>query len=237
MKSMKSMKRFTWQFYEEMFKTFLNKGYEIITLEWYFTEKFNKYKKLVINRIDVDVKIERLKYIYQIFKKLKIRGSIFLRLHSPYYNLFSIGNILLVKRLIDLGCEIGIHTELEDIKGYCSVDAKKLLKKEIELFEIIFQTKIYGTASHGDMTFYNNLEFWKSYSPKEFDLLYEAYDERLLNNCLYITDSEWTQWKAYLKGELLEGDRRDPIEHLKDNPKVIYLLTHPDCWYENYIWE
>ena len=33
----------------------------------------------------------------------------------------------------------------------------------VELFEIIFSIKVYGTASHGDMTQYNNLDFLQSF--------------------------------------------------------------------------
>ena len=97
---------------------------------------------------------------------------------------------------------------------------------------------MYGTASHGDMTYFNNLNFWKNHSAKEFGLLYEAYDKKLWDNCRYVSDSEWTKWKAYEKGKLLKNDTRSPIEHiLEDKPKVLYLLTHPECWYQEYIHE
>ena len=33
--------------------------------------------------------------------------------------------------------------------------------------------------------------------------MYEAYDNKLWDNCRYVSDSEWTQWKAYENGILL----------------------------------
>jgi hypothetical protein len=106
------------------------------------------------------------------------------------------------------------------------------------LFETIFGVKIYGTASHGDITHFNNLDFWKTYSLEEFSLLYEAYDEKLWNHCRYVSDSEWTRWKSYENGILIENDRRTPIEHMNDDkPKILHLLTHPESWYEAYIHE
>ena len=87
------------------------------------------------------------------------------------------------------------------------------------------------------MTHYNNLDFWKTNNPKKFGLVYEAYDEKLWNYCRYISDSEWTQWKAYENGRLLQDDRRTPIEHMGDNCKVLHLLTHPESWYEGFIYE
>ena len=160
-------------------------------------------------------------------------------MHAPNYNLFSIGNIQIVKDLVDIGCEIGLHTELEDVGGYCNMNKKKkeLLRKEIDLFETIFETKIYGTASHSDMTHFNNLDFWKYHEPKNFGLIYEVYDKKLWNNCRYVSDSEWIRWKAYENGKLLENDRRNPIEHIKDNPKILHILTHPESWYQRYIYE
>lgn len=88
------------------------------------------------------------------------------------------------------------------------------------------------------MTPFNNLDFWKKYSVNEFGLVYEAYDKKLWNSCRYVSDSEWTQWKAYENGLLLQNDRRSPIEHIReDMPNVLLLLTHPESWYERYIYE
>lgn len=232
------MNDFTFDYYKKIFQTALDNGYKIITLKEFFADEYDKNEKILVNRIDVDVKIDRLKTIYKIFKELNIKASIYVRLHAPTYNLLSIGNIKIIQDLRSIGCEIGLHTELEDVGGYCGVEKKELLKKEIELFETIFDMKMYGTASHGDMTHYNNLDFWKNHNAQEFGLLYEAYDKKLWDNCRYVSDSEWTRWKSYENGKLMENDRRTPIEHIvEDKPKVLHLLTHPESWYEGYIYE
>lgn len=232
------MNDFTFKYYKQIFQIALDNGYKIITLKEFFAEEYDKNKRILINRIDVDVKIDRLKTIYQIFKELNITASIYLRLHAPNYNLLSIGNIKIIQDLISIGCEIGLHTEMEDVNGYCNIDKVELLKEEIKLFEILFKIKIYGTASHGDITHYNNLDFWKSQTPEEVGLLYEAYNKKIWDNCRYVSDSEWTRWKAYENGKLLENDRRTPLEHIiEDQPVVLHILTHPESWYEGYIYE
>lgn len=231
------MNDFTFDYYKKIFQTALDSDYKIITLKEFFNDEYSKGDKILVNRIDVDVKINRLKTIHQIFKELNIKASIYIRLHASQYNLLSIGNIKIIQDLISIGCEIGLHTELEDVCGYCSINKKELLKQEIKLFETIFDMKMYGTASHGDMTHYNNLDFWKNNKAEDFGLIYEAYDKKLWGNCRYVSDSEWTQWKAYENGKLIENDRRTPIEHILDNPKVLHLLTHPESWYSNYIYE
>ena len=231
------MDSFKFNYYREIFQSVVDNNYRVITLKEFFLDEYDKNSKILVNRIDVDIKIDRLKTIYQIFKELDIRASIYLRLHAPDYNLLSIGNIKIIKDLISIGCEIGLHTEIEDVGSYCSIDKKRLLQKEIEFFETIFNIKVFGTASHGDMTHYNNLDFWKTNRASDFGLIYEAYDKKLWNNCRYVSDSEWTQWKAYHNGELLENDRRTPIEHIKDDCKILHFLTHPESWYEEYIYE
>ncbi len=232
------MENFTFKTYKKIFQEALNHKYQIITLKEFFLDEYDKDGNILVNRVDVDIKIERLRVIYEIFKELNIKASVYLRLHSPDYNLLSIGNIGIVQDFISIGCEIGLHTELEDVQHYCNIDSKELLKKEIELFEILFNIRLYGTASHGDMTPFNNLDFWKKHSVSEFGLLYEAYDKKLWNSCRYVSDSEWTQWKAYENSQLLKDDRRNPIEHIReDMPKVLLLLTHPESWYERYIYE
>lgn len=232
------MDDFTFSNYEKIFQTAVDNKYNIITVKEFFNDEYNKNEKILVNRIDVDVKIDRLKTIYKIFKKLNIKASIYVRLHAPEYNLLSIGNIKIIQDLLSIGCEIGLHTELQDLEGYCNLNKTEVLKEEIKLFETIFAMKMYGTASHGDMTPYNNLHFWDTHSADEFGLLYEAYDKKLWNNCRYVSDSEWTQWKAYENGNLRENDRRTPIEHIQeDNPQVFHLLTHPESWYEGYIYE
>jgi hypothetical protein len=231
------MDDFTFRYYEKIFQKAIDSDYKIITLKEFFLDEYSKDERVLVNRIDVDVKIDRLRTIYKIFKKLNIKASIYLRIHAPDYNLLSIGNIRIIQDLISIGCEIGLHTELEDVGAYCNINKKALLKKEIDLFETIFETKLYGTASHGDMTHYNNLDFWKNNKASDFGLLYEAYDKKLWDNCRYVSDSEWTRWKAYENGKLLENDRRTPIEHMDEGFKILHFLTHPESWYNRYIHE
>ena len=76
----------------------------------------------------------------------------------------------------------------------------------------------------------DNLDFWKNHSPKEFGLLYEAYDTEtfgLFQESRYVSDSELTRWKAYERGTLREGDRRSLKEHLSESRLPVYALLHP----------
>ena len=58
-------------------------------------------------------------------------------------------------------------------------------------------------------------------------------DFNLFDNSLYVSDSEWTRWKCYKNGKFIKGDTRSFGDHLEAKPKLIYLLIHPETYYEN----
>ena len=105
----------------------------------------------------------------------------------------------------------------------------------------MLEIKIKGVASHGGMTGLNNLDFWKNRDAKDFDLIYEAYDNsekfNLFKNSFYISDSEWTKWKCYDKGKLCVNDNKSFKEHLSSMHPLIYLLIHPDTYFDHNIYE
>ncbi len=114
-------------------------------------------------------------------------------------------------------------------------------KRDIEVINRMFNMKIRGVASHGGMTGLNNLDFWKEKKASDFGLLYEAYDHQpefnLFQEAFYVSDSEWTRWKCYNKGKLVEGDRRTFAEHAKDGHSLINILIHPDTYFDDHFYE
>lgn len=228
---------FTYAHYREIFETAIAEGYQVVTLADWFQGKCDKNGKVLINRVDVDDNISRLWTMGAIFKELGIRASIFLRLHAPGYNLLFFDNVNLATALALGGNEIGLHAEVEDVRHICGLDAEALLRAELALFRDLLKIKCVGVASHGGRTPYNNLDFWKTRNPGDFDLLYEAYDEQLWNGCRYVSDSEFTRWKAYQNGTRVQGERRCACEHIKDGVPVLYLLTHTCSYYHTHIGE
>ncbi len=231
---------FTFDYLENQLKFLLNAGYEFCTCTEYLERKIKPVNKLVVNRVDIDFKMPKTRYILDIFERLGIRGTFFVRMHAPEYNLFDFENYRILKRALSGGNEIGYHSEVEDQAAIWAEDSESCLRRDIDVLNRILEIKINGVASHNGMTGLNNLDFWKSRKPSDFGLLYEAYDSRsfgLFDNSLYISDSEWTRWKCYNNGKLSEGDRRSPAEHAADSPNLIYLLTHPDTYYFKHFYE
>ena len=233
--------RFTWKNIEDEYENFIQNDYKIITCADYVDVK-NKYDgKLLINRVDVDFSIKKVERLLNIFDKLKIKATFFVRLHAPEYNPFSFEGYKIIKKMIKSGHELGYHSEVIDESIIWNEEPINCLVRDLKVLNKIFDYQIKGVASHGGNTGFNNLDFWHNNKPKDFNLLYEAYDKEkefnLFDNSFYISDSEWTQWKCYDKGKLLKDDTRSPKEHLLDQHKLIYFLIHSDTYYDEHFYE
>ena len=239
---MKNNFQFTFAKLEEHFGEILKNGYKVITCRDYIDYKKNKQDyKIFVNRVDVDKSIRKAKRVAEIFNKLDIKGSFFIRLHADEYNPFSFENYKILKYIIESGHEIGYHSEVIDESVIWGEDAVECLKRDIEFINSLLGIKIKGISSHHGFTGLNNLDFWKERKAADFGLLYETYDTQpdfdLFNNSFYVSDSNWFYWKCYNKGILVENDRRNPGEHARDNHKVIYSLIHPETYYDSHFYE
>ena len=234
--------KFTFDYIKEEYQKVKELGYEFITCYDYIDWKKNNSRgKIVVNRVDIDFSVKKTKILVDIFNALNIKASFFLRLHAPEYNPFSFENYKILKYLIASGHELGYHSEVIDQATIWQEDPESCLKRDIDMINRMFSIKIKGIASHGGMTGLNNLDFWKERKASEFGLIYEAYDKEpgfnLFQESFYVSDSEWTRWKCYDKGKLVDGDRRSLSEHAIDDHKVLHFLIHPDTYYFEHFYE
>jgi hypothetical protein len=233
---------FTFKEIENQYRLALDLGYTFISCEGYVNKKETGLtRKTIVNRVDIDVSVSRAQQLGEIFNRLGIKASFFVRLHANEYNPLSFENYRIIKSLVDSGHEIGYHSEIVDQAAIWNESAEECLRRDIDVVNRALDIEITGVASHGGMTGLNNLDFWKDRKPSEFGLLYEAYDKEpsfnLFQESFYISDSEWTQWKCYDRGNLLENDRRSFAEHAADGHSLIYLLIHPDTYFDRHFYE
>ncbi|MBC2704238.1 hypothetical protein [Desulfobacula sp.] len=226
---------FTFDNIKEQYSKAIDHDYKIITCKEYIECKNQGIPKLLINRVDIDFSVKKAERLGLIFNELGIKASFFIRLHAPEYNPFSFENYRIIKFLIESGHEIGYHSEIIDQSIIWNEDPEKCLLRDIDVINKMFGVKICGVASHGGMTGFNNLDFWKGKKASDFGLLYEAYD--WFDKTFYISDSEWTRWKCYDNGKLIENDRRSLGEHVLDNHRIIYSLIHSDTYYKRHFYE
>jgi hypothetical protein len=233
--------QFTFDNLEQQYRAALSAGYKFLTCAEYAEKRKKLPSYTVVNRVDIDLSVKKADRLREIFDRLGVKATFFLRLHAPEYNPFSFESYRILKQILQSGHEIGYHSEIIDQAAIWSENAEDCLKRDLDVLGRMFGIQIKGVASHGGTTGLNNLDFWKTRKAQEYNLLYEAYDEsdtfNLFAKSLYISDSEWTRWKCYDHGKLRDGDRRSFAEHLFDRPKLIYLLIHPDTYYSRHIYE
>ena len=238
----KSIFQFTFQNLQNQYELILNEGYEVIDCKEYCEyKKKGLQNKVLVNRVDIDECPKRAERLALVFRKLNIKATFFIRLHAKEYNPFSFENYRILKFIQKAGFEIGYHSEIVDEAAIWQEDEAVCLKRDIQLLETGLGAKIYGIASHGGMTGLNNLDFWKTRSPQQFGLMYEAYDQEktfnLFQESLYVSDSCWTYWKAYLNGVQIPNDHRPPASHAKEGHRILAMLIHPETYFDKHFYE
>jgi len=238
---MSDQRQFTWQALEREYQAAQDRGYTFLSCYGYVLNKTNLPTRTIVNRVDIDLSVKKAERLVRIFDQLSIQATFFVRLHAPEYNPFSFENFRILKLIRDHGYEIGLHCEVMDQSWIWNEAGSKCLERDITVLQTMLDIQIVGLASHGGLTGLNNLRFWDEHKPSDFGLVYEAYDRLdafcLFHDALYISDSEYTQWKSYKNGVLQSGDRRSLSEHLDDDPPLVYLLVHPDTYFERHIYE
>jgi hypothetical protein len=233
---------FTWGYIADELRQVKAAGRPILRLVDYVNASPSvRTSDIVVLRVDVDVSLKKGEMLCEIFNELGIKATFFIRLHAKEYNPFDFENYRILRFIRDSGHEIGLHTEVIDQAKIWREPAEVSLRRDLDVLASLVGGPILGAACHSGLTGNNNLDFWKGRSPSEFGLLYEGYDETeafgLFGKSRYVSDSEWTRWKAYNNNQLMQGDRRKPSEHLVDNPKCLYLLLHSDTYYTHHIYE
>lgn len=235
--------RFTFKYIEAEYLALLEMGYRFVTCQDAFdqfrtTGTVNGGAPTVINRVDVDFSLVRAGRLAAIFNALGIKATFFVRLHAKEYNPFDFENFRHLRAIAEGGHEIGYHSEIIDQAAIWGDDPADALRRDLRVMEAMLGAPVRGAASHGGLTGLNNLDFWTDHTAAEFGLSYEAYQDGVMEASRYVSDSEWVRWKSYYKGARLDGDHRSPSEHAReDQIPLIYLLTHPDTYYDRHIYE
>ncbi|MEJ5220047.1 hypothetical protein WG622_17465 [Cognatishimia sp. D5M38] len=234
---------FTFEYIEAEYRTLLDMGYQFVTCQDAFdqfraTGQVNGGKLTVINRVDVDFSLQRAARLAAIYNSLGIKATFFVRLHAKEYNPFDFENFRHLRAIQKAGHEVGYHSEIVDQAAIWNEDASTALIRDLAIMETMLGEPVRGAASHGGLTGLNNLDFWADHKAEEFGLNYEAYQDGVMEASRYISDSEWVRWKAYENGVRLDEDQRSPTQHaIDDRSPLIYLLVHPDTYFDRHIYE
>src|SRR5258708_2196745 len=135
---------FTFSNLEKQYHQAIESGYSFITCEQYALMRGKEISKTIIHRVDVDFSIKKAEKLGEIFNRLGIKASFFIRLHAPEYNPFSFENYRIVKFLINSGHEIGYHSEIVDQAMIWDEKIEANLIRDIEVINKMYNINIKG---------------------------------------------------------------------------------------------
>lgn len=163
----------------------------------------------LILRHDVDVSLSSALKMAEIEHNLGIASTYFVLLSSEHYNPFNGRNVKIIRRISELGHEIGLHYDIEQYNRYTK-DVINGLKAEIQALEIVVGKKIQSISSHAPK------------GPNSF-LKIEGYvnADNLDLRDIYVHDSQRI-WTIKSLSALLNS-----------SPKRVQLLVHPCLWDES----
>lgn len=198
---------FTLKHYEETLEKFLKNGFESLLISEFFLGK--KFQKSLIMRHDIDHDIELIQKMIEVESSVGIKSSNFFRIRAKNYNIFSSKSRKIIENVLSLDHEVGFHYEGDDINS-------EKFEKILELLRAEYGSETFKVVSPHEPSRTGN-KFVKG--AKNLGILGDAYDDKLLTEFKYISDSS-CRWR--------EGCMHEFI----DSEKSMYILTHPIWWYE-----
>lgn len=199
-------KKFDIASYEYLIKIIKNSMRKIIFFNQYFSGKTG-----IILRHDVDFSPAMAFKIAKIESHKSVFSTFFVMLNSKLYNMQQSKNVKIIKSIISLGHEVGLHfdpslyeKEKFSLDFYC--------KSECETLEDLIDKKIDIISFHRPAKKFIGMK-------KKIAGRYHSYMPGLILNSKYCSDSEG-EW------------RFDDPEELINNKTIknIQLLTHPIWW-------
>lgn len=149
----------------------------------------------------------------EVERSLGVRSTFFIRLHSFFYNAIEDANIARMKRLSEMGFEIGIHQELWKFTDD-SQSAGELLGSERRLMEILLRREIFGVATH--LPNYNIFRM-NSEIMAAAGFRYRPGSEAFNEGALFVSDSN-SRWKKF------------SLEEALDRTNKVLATVHPVWW-------
>lgn len=186
----------------------LKNEYIIGTLGEY--KKLQKHKKFIILRHDVDFSLE---YALELAKKEaenKIKSTYFILFNGEYYNPFDKKNSKIIREIINLGHEIGLHYDTSFLPKSSKKEIE-IIKKEIEMLEIITHKKIISVAQHVPS------ETRKIFTNLEKEGYIDSRNPKIIKEVKYISDSSHYWREGCMCQNVRKYDR-------------LQILTHPIWW-------
>jgi hypothetical protein len=166
---------------------------------------------VLLLRHDLDGPLGGARAIAELEARLGVRATYFAQTASDFYNLLSTKSRALLRDLVALGHEVGLHYEAS---RYAGADGDAALRSDLRLLEDLTGQPVRSASQHipidGDAVALDRYVLHEAYAPR-------------------FTDPPMT----YISDSLMAWRQATPHD-LLDRGVSFQLLTHPETWAGNY---
>ena len=199
--------RFSLAFYEEILRKAIRLGYTFPTVSQ-LKAGAGRRDRFLLLRHDIDTSPRHALEMALIESRLGVRSSYYVLMHSPFYNPAAPKHWDSLRKIVDLGFEVGLHYET-DFFEHRGIDPWTGILDDVSALEKILRIKIVSVSQHRPAS--------SVFLRKLNEHYVDAYNEDLMKNVYYISDSGF-KWR---------GKSLDDILGIEDR---IHALMHPLTW-------
>ncbi len=201
------MAPFTYASYVELLKAFKNQGYQDVN----FLE-FDPKKQHLALRHDVDVSLERALEMARLEASLEVKSTYFFLLRTEFYNLGSLSALQILKEILHLGHQIGLHFDVELYPHLQLERLSRAIDSECETLEHYCGAPVHSVSFHRPVRELLGADV-------ELKNRVHTYAPRFFLEATYLSDS-LERWPGGY-----------PADHEAFKQKrAIQLLIHPIWW-------
>jgi hypothetical protein len=225
---------FTLQKYSQLCRSILESEYTVYTVAEYIDHQ-NEADLCIVLKHDVDRKPKNAIKMASLEKKYNIRSTYYFRMTRGSFN------AEIIKKLTEMGHEIGYHYEtLAKVKGD-PYKAFQLFCHELEQFKKLYDVKT--SCMHGlPYSKYDNQEMWEYVEFNKTGLIGDALLSVDYSQILYVSDTgrTWHPLKHKIRDKvngLIDPGVRSTDQLIKTILKKKYnrllINAHPERWSRN----
>ena len=227
---------FTFAKYKELCEAIVESRYTALTFNQYLSLN-NIPEIFIILRHDVDRKPENALKMAELENSFCITATYYFRMKEDVF----IPTI--IKKIADMGHEIGYHYEALDKAGGDFEKAIGIFEDELKGFRKICDVKT--ICMHGNpLSKWVNKDLWKKYDFKDFGIIGEPYLSVDYKKVLYLTDTG-RRWNSKFSVKDVVGANSQREEKIRSTDDVIRminkgyvdqmcLLAHPNRWSDGF---
>lgn len=179
-----------------------------------FVSYFNNIseKKQVILRHDVDMSLGKAVKMAELEYNQGVVSTYFVLVRSDFYNIFSAQSQKLLKRLLKLGHDVGLHFD-ETLYNFNKTSIYDMVEYEKKLLESVIEIEVKSISMHRPSKVTLDSDY-------RFKDLVNSYSQEYFKKWKYVSDSRM-YW------------REDVEKIISSNAfKSLHILTHP-IWYND----